>query len=164
MTTIEIDDDVLVHLQAHAKPFVDTPNGTLRRLLGILAHDLSNTQTSPSNVAKTKIGDLPSQGVAGRTKAQKASLRILAEMGLLREGQKLHLVNYQKNKVRDHYAAIKGGDLDFNGERYSMSKLAKELLQKEGFKSEDIRGPSHWSTVDGKTVTELWQQVLRDRI
>ena len=33
---IEVDDDVLELLKAHAEPFVDTPNSVLRRLLGVV--------------------------------------------------------------------------------------------------------------------------------
>ena len=35
MPVIRIDDDVFQALQSGAKPFVDTPNSVLRRLLGI---------------------------------------------------------------------------------------------------------------------------------
>ena len=35
MPTIRIDDDVFAALQKDAKPFVDTPNSVLRRLLGL---------------------------------------------------------------------------------------------------------------------------------
>jgi len=33
MISIEIDDDVFAYLQEHARPFVDTPSSTLRRLI-----------------------------------------------------------------------------------------------------------------------------------
>lgn len=33
--TIRVDDEVFARLQSLAEPFVDTPNGTLRRLLGL---------------------------------------------------------------------------------------------------------------------------------
>ncbi len=38
-TTIEIDDQVFAALQARAKPFVDTPNSVLRRLLELSGSD-----------------------------------------------------------------------------------------------------------------------------
>lgn len=35
MPNIRVDQDVYVLLQEHAQPFVDTPNGVLRRMLGL---------------------------------------------------------------------------------------------------------------------------------
>ena len=35
MPQIDIDDEVYTHLEAFGKPFVDTPNSVLRRLLGL---------------------------------------------------------------------------------------------------------------------------------
>lgn len=40
MHQIEVDDDVMAHLTNHARPFKDTPNSVLRKLL--LGHDTSS--------------------------------------------------------------------------------------------------------------------------
>lgn len=162
MQTIEIDTDVFAHLQKNARPFVDTPNSTLRRLLGI---DGPTAQALKKSLSPfdADLDPLLSESLAitsGRSKAPKADIQLLCQKGLLRNGQKLYLIDYQSNRVQKISASISGADLIFNGQRYSMSNLAQQLLSQAGFKSNSVRGPAHWITEDGKTVKDLWQQYL----
>ena len=47
MPTIRTDEEVFEYLQARAKPFVDTPNGVLRRLFG-MDDSVEPSEPSPS--------------------------------------------------------------------------------------------------------------------
>jgi hypothetical protein len=157
MPKIEIDDEVFACLQAHARPFVDTPNTTLRRLLNI---DTAATRKL-NKVGDAELDALLAESMelaAKRTKSPKADLQELVERGALRNGQKLHLIDYKGNRVKKVVASVSGSSLIFENKRYSMSRLATQLLQREGFTSEAVRGPTHWVTDDGKTVKQLWEE------
>ena len=163
MESIKIDNDVFAHLQKHARPFVDTPNSTLRRLLGIdtAVGTASLKKTPPA--ADPELEELLAESPAAassRSKAPKADLEVLVKKGFLQNGQKLYLVDYQSNRVQKLFAVISGGDVIYNNQRYSMSNLAQELLANVGFKSNSVRGPAHWMTDDGKSIKDLWQQHL----
>ena len=164
MESIKIDNDVFAHLQKHARPFVDTPNSTLRRLLNIDCAANATKSGKPSPAVDAELEELLAESLAAarsRSKAPKADLEKLIQAALLRNGQKLYLVDYQGNKVQKlSPAVISGGDVIFNNQHYSMSNLAQELLAKVGFKSNSVRGPAHWVTDDGKSVKDLWQQYL----
>ena len=165
METIEIDVDVFSYLQKHAVPFVDTPNTTLRRLLGIgVAEDsLLSTTTHEDELSLSDLDAFFADKTrlpGPRSKAPKADLRLLARVGIIKNGEKLYLIDYQGNRVQGVQATITGSDLLYDGARYSMSNLAKEILTKHGFKSTSVRGPGHWSTEEGKTVKDLWQRYL----
>ncbi len=147
MRQIEIDDEVFAYLQGQALAFVDTPNLTLRRLF-----QLDKQVKKPAIIKPTK-GKI-------RKKQQKASLPVLISSGLLKEGQPVFLVDYQDNKLPKYRAAINGSSLKWQGRSYSMSNLARELLQKEGYSSSSVRGPAHWCTEDGISIKNLWQQQL----
>lgn len=152
MHTIEIDDAVFAHLQRHAIPYVETPNHTIRRLLlGQKANDhMGQTTQKPA----AQVNGLVHTG----KKSPKASLSALISAGVLREGQPLYLCDYQGKPVPNCEAKITGPGLMWNGSRYSMSNLAKILLKKQGYQSDSVRGPAHWTTDDGITVLELWGQ------
>lgn len=160
MQTIEIDTDVFAFLQKNARPFVDTPNSTLRRLLGLDDAKAQAPKTSrPGSDADLEALLAESLTIAAaRSKAPKADLQLLAQKGVLRNGQKLYLIDYQGNRVQKISASLSGADLIYNEQRYSMSNLAQQLLGQAGFKSNSVRGPAHWVTDDGKTVKDLWQQ------
>lgn len=165
MEKIEIDDEVYSCLQKNARPFVDTPNTTLRRLLGIDTTTPISPQVTASTAAEQAIQELITESQAyksKRSKAPKADMRLLIEKGVLRNGQKLFLVDYQNNRVQKFTADVSGSDLFYQGQRYSMSNLAQELLTKVGFTSNAVRGPAHWVTDDGKKILDLWQQYLDD--
>lgn len=151
MPTIQIDDEVFAHLQRHATPLVDNPNSTLRRLLSI---DSPKSEPEPD-----ELEALPrkSQNLArnSRKRAPKADMHILVAAGLLKQGEELYLVDYQGNKL-DGRATVDGKHLIHDGKQYTMSRLAQELLEQAGYSSKEIRGPSHWATKKGETVTKIW--------
>ena len=166
MQTIEVDTDVFAFLQKNARPFIDTPNSTLRRLLGLDGAKARPQRKLPSG-SDTELEALLTESLtiaAARSKAPKADLPLLSQQGLLRNGQKLYLIDYQGNRVHEISASLSDGDLIYNGQRYSMSKLAQQLLGHAGFKSNSVRGPAHWITDDGKTVKDLWQQYLDSQL
>ncbi len=160
MQTIQIDSDVFAILQKNAQPFIDTPNSTLRRLLGV---DLAIASTE----MKENQGDLSLEQLRKdsmdrvRSKAPKAELGKLVSAGLLKDGELLLLVDYANKIVPECEAKISGASLVFRGKSYSMSKLAQELLQKIGYKANDVRGPSHWVTARGDSITGLWEKHQR---
>lgn len=159
---IEIDTDVFAFLQKNARPFIDTPNSTLRRLLGLDSARVQHQKKSPS-VSDPELEVLLAESLAitaARSKAPKADLQLLVQKGFLQNGQMLYLIDYQGNRVQKISASLSGADLIYNGQRYSMSNLAQQLLGQAGFKSNSVRGPAHWGTDDGKTVKDLWQQYL----
>ena len=161
METIKVDDEVFGLLQKHAKPFIDTPNSTLRRLLG-LGSTASTDSAARSALSNTDdLDHLLAESLEAahvRSKAPKADLETLITNGFVRNGEKLYLVDYQGNRVQQFRAVVSGGYLTYNGKRYSMSNLAKELLTKVGFKSGAVRGPAHWVNEQGKSIMKLWQQ------
>lgn len=60
---IEIDDEVMAKVQAHAKPFVDSPNDALRGLLGLGPASKAScaplpTTEPPVRPARAKTGEL----------------------------------------------------------------------------------------------------------
>ena len=158
MQTIQVDDEVFGLLQKNAKAFVDSPNSTLRRMLGLRI----NGATAPKVKAPTdELEDLLRESVVGRrSKAPKANLKALVQAGLLRDGEPLYLVDYQGKRLAQFEAAVSGALLAFNGQHYTMSNLASELLKKVGFQSDSVRGPSHWVNTKHTSITELWQQLL----
>ena len=153
MKTIEVDSEVFAFLEKHAKPFVDTPNSTLRRLLGI---DRVTTSGKPKTM--TQADD---RGVAhSRSKAPKANLESLVREGLIQNGERLYLIDYKGNRIQKVHAVVSGSHLIYNERPYSMTRIAIEELTKLGYKSKDIRGPAHWVTKEGRSIKDLWQQYL----
>lgn len=158
MHTIQIDDEIFGLLEKNAKAFVDSPNSTLRRLLGL---ETSRPLTAKEPKADYELDELLRESMAARRiKAPKANLKTLVEAGLLVEGEPLHLVDYQGKRIGHFKAVVAGGFLQFNGRHYTMSNLATELLKKVGFQSDSVRGPSHWVNANDISVTDLWQQLL----
>ena len=78
MKSIKFDNDVFAHLQKHARPFVDTPNSTLRRLFGI--DEITNTtnQRKSLTAAHVDLDDLLAESrlaaANSRTKVPKTDL------------------------------------------------------------------------------------------
>jgi negative regulator of replication initiation len=150
MKTIEVDDEVFAYLQGNAIPYVETPNLTLRRLFKMNGSTPSSEATASHQPVQYGI----------RGKEQKADLPTLIRAGLLREGQKMFLLDYQGRKIERYEAIVSGKALLWHNNIYSMSELAKICLKKEGFRSESVRGPAHWSNYDGITVKDLWNRYL----
>jgi hypothetical protein len=156
MPSIQIDDEVFEVLQRNAKPFLDSPNTVLRRLLGLGAQTATDAKPAEPDALEQLMRESTN---SQRTKAAKADLAGLVRVGLLREGERLFLVDYQGKRVPQHEAVVAGGMLAHKGRHYTMSNLAQTLLKKVGFKSNSVRGPSHWANAKGTSVTALWQQL-----
>lgn len=154
MRNIEIDDEVFGYLQSKAVPFVETPNLTLRRLFSLNGKPAKSEKPSSQIIQDQRI-------VRVRKKRPKTELPKLIQVGLLQEGQTLYLLDYQGKKIPGYDSIISGKKLLWNNELFSMSELAKECLKKEGFGSESVRGPAHWSNADRISVKELWKQYLK---
>lgn len=149
MQSIQIDDDVFAFLQKNAIPFVDTPNATLRRLLGI------EKLVDLDQLLKESVENFENR----RTRAPNANLKALVSAGFLKDGERLFLVDYQDQKIGGCEATVSGSSLVCKGQIASMSKLAQEHLKKVGFESESVRGPAHWINAKGVSVGKLWQQL-----
>jgi hypothetical protein len=155
MPQISIDDDVFAHLQSNAIAYVETPNDTLRRLLGL---------TSPSSVKIPAKENIVVNEPKPRTakKRAKANLGVLISEGVLQNGEKLFLHDYQGKRIEGAEASVAGHGI-YSEKRqrlYSMSDLAQELLKEAGYQSDSVRGPSHWYRSDGKSITNLWDEYL----
>jgi hypothetical protein len=160
MRTIEIDDEVFAYLQKHARAFVDSPNSVCRRIFEIDRDGAASAKgvSAITGAEPTLPARATTQATSRRSKAPKADLRVLVKNGLLRAGQTLFLIDYKGRRVPDIRADVVGGYLSFEGEQLTMSYLAQRELASVGFGSGAVRGPAHWATEDGKTITELWQQ------
>ncbi|MGE0116090.1 MAG: hypothetical protein AB7T07_14560 [Steroidobacteraceae bacterium] len=154
MRSIEVDDEVYKLLEGKVQSFGDSPNLVLKRLLGIeLPATALPTPQSPlsrSPVRKHKRG-----------KAPKTNLRDLIRVGSLSEGQVLFMHDYQGNKISGVQAIIRGNDLEYKGNMYSMSALALKHMKSQGYDSNSYRGPQFWYTAQGKSVKELWDEYLK---
>ncbi len=173
MRQIEIDDDVLQYLESKAIAFVDTtPNLTLRRLLGLdgtAAPSVQQPKPPRANGgldAEKMLAELasapvvPIRGNRGRSKQQKADLPTLIRAGIVRQGEKLSLVDYQGKKIPGYETTVANSLLIWEDQHYSMSDLARMLLKKVGYTSESVRGPAHWCNAGGTTIKELWAHYL----
>lgn len=120
-----------------------------------------NTRQLGKEVIATLQGHT-SRTVGTRKRKPNTDLLKLIKTGVLDEGQMLFLHNYQGKKLKDEYrATISGKGLLYEGEQFSMSALARELLQVEGFSSDSVTGPEHWFTSKGESIKVLWEEYLR---
>jgi hypothetical protein len=154
MRSIEVDDEVYHALESKVRGFGDTPNLVLRRLLGI------GSAPSAALAPRPSTPKAPAQQ-RKRGKAPKTNLRDLVRIGSLSEGQVLFMHDYQGNKINGVQAAVRGNDLEYKGNIYSMSALTREVMKKQGYDSDSYRGPQFWYTVQGKSVKELWDEYLK---
>ncbi|MEV7137840.1 hypothetical protein [Streptomyces tauricus] len=129
--TIRVDDEVFAALQNLAEPFVDTPNSTLRKLLG-----LSGTAAHGTPVGRSSIRD--------------QSLAPLLADGRLKAGQ--WLVWHRRNLKQVHRAVVlDNGDLRLkDGSVHSTPSGAATALagnQQNGWKV--------FATEDGTLIRDL---------
>lgn len=150
MPTIPVDNEVFEYLEKKVRGFNDSPNSVLRR-------EFKLPEISPG--IERANGHLPRK-IAIHGKRQKASLRQLVEIGSLREGQSLHMRDYQGKAISGAEATVEGDRLRQNGRIDSMSSLAAKHLKKAGYQGSSVRGPSFWFTSKGRSVTELWDEYL----
>ncbi|NJP66617.1 DUF4357 domain-containing protein [Streptomyces spiramenti] len=129
--TIRVDDDVFVELQSMAEPFVDTPNSTLRKLLGL-----------PSS-------ETPTSGPAGTSQRDQSLTPLLAD-GRLGAGQRL--VWKRRNLKQEHHAVVLStGELRLDdGSVHSTPSGAASMIagnQQNGWRA--------WTTEDGVPLKDL---------
>lgn len=164
MPTIEIDDELYAFIEGHASGFAATPNTVLRGLLGL---DSVENSSTPGDSGPRRGFSPPRPGGPGRRgfpggrpprapRRRRASLEKLVEAGLLKNGQKLLLRDFQGRPVPGAEAVVEDGRLNFRGRACAMSSLAGELLGQRGYTSPAFRGPRHWFTEDGQSILELW--------
>jgi len=151
MRQIEIDEEVWEYLQNNAEPFVDKPNQVLRRLLGL---DAKRKETSITRIKKQSLV---------KRKKPKTNIQQLFAAEFLTKGQTVFLCDYRGKTYRQYPAILDGQYLRYQNQRYSMSQLAKELLQELGHQSDSVRGPAHWCTENGTTIKDLWESYLKQK-
>lgn len=165
MPLLRVDDEVFAALEKRARPFIDTPNSTLRRVLRL--------DPLPPTGDRAEAGDAASEadafldeaifGARGtRRRAAKVDLDVLVRQRALREGERLRLVDFRGERVGRREAVVDSGRLRFAGKLYSMSALARRWLTEAGYASGAVRGPAHWMNAKGRTVLELWQLARAD--
>jgi hypothetical protein len=140
-------------------------NSTLRRIFRIDAPASSLNVTIPSEESvDQQVEKMLSDAIAvNRTKAPKTDLRELIRAGFVREGETLYLVDYQGKRVPNISATVSGPMLEYHGTLSSMSSLAETLLKDIGFRSNSVRGPSHWVNANGQSMQTVWAQLLESR-
>ncbi|GAA4816405.1 hypothetical protein [Streptomyces ziwulingensis] len=124
--TLHVDAEVFAKLQSLAEPLVDTPNSTLRRLLGLAPAPIGGPTSSPSPFNPPRSPRDPSH-----------SLAPLIEDGRLHVGQRL--VWHRRNLGRTHHVVVvEGGGLrlDDGTVHYTPSSAATALAgnQQNGWK------------------------------
>lgn len=92
-------------------------------------------------------------------KSRATKLAELVTAGLLKEGQKL-LFRHSGREIPAYRAVVSGDSLKWNGELYSMSRLAGKALKTIGL-SPVVRGPIFWHTEKGESIAELWDRYLK---
>lgn len=188
MHTIEVDDQVFAHIEAHASGFSATPNTVLRHLLGLDGETVRpgrqgrSDHTGQGGPGGFGAGGPNGRGPSGpmrgfgrrgpwgpggpggpprpRMRQPRASLSTLVEAGILTEGQRLVLKDFKGEVVEGVDAEVRDGQVWFNGRNWAMSKLAGRELGRRGYNSPAFRGPNHWFTEDGKSIRELWEAYL----
>jgi hypothetical protein len=78
---IEVDDDVMAKVQARARPFVDSPNDALRRLLGLPAAGESNCAPLPSARPPMRPARAPMGSLLPMAEFELPLLRALSQLG-----------------------------------------------------------------------------------
>lgn len=149
MKNIQIDSEVFAFLQSQAIPFVEKPNDTLRRLLGIDDNKVKYRKELIHMSQFQKDDVKPKKG-------PRTDLKLLVQAGLLADGQELFMHDYKGNMIDGKVAIISNDKLMYEGRPYSMSELARKLLHDEGYKPTHVRGPLFWKNEEGISVKSLW--------
>lgn len=147
--SIEIDAELYAYLKQHIVDFGETPNRVIKRLLGL-------SPASSDSLPQKNQAALPSKR-SGLKRRPQASLSKLVSESKLEPGEELKLIINGKEVCK---AKIDGDLISWENKRYSMSGLAVKFLQKEGYNTNHARGPAFWYTAKGKSVKELWDEVV----
>ena len=145
---IRIDDQVMDELKKQAIRLdlvFDSPNSTLRRILGL---DMDGNSVNPL-----------------LKKARRVRLGELVSNELLSDGIVLYFYHTRlfTNERAQVIASSNQLKYEGDGHTYSVSELAKILLEKHGFKHDKfgVRGPIYWKTEDGKLLHDLNEQIRK---
>jgi hypothetical protein len=138
MPTIEIEDEVFVQLQNRARPFIDTPNDVIKRLLaevGVVTQGASATPFPASPPGVSTVGRLSK----------------LIEDGLVHPGDK---VRHRRKRTNEVFEATitEGGCLQVDGVPAPFREPSPALRH---FTQSQIDGWHNWVHVDS-------QRTLRD--
>jgi len=136
--TIEIEDEVFIQLQDRARPFIDTPNDVIKRLLAEVGLGTQGASASPLPSAP------PGVSTTGR-------LSMLIEDGLVRPGDK---VRHRRKRTGEVFEATitEGGCLQVDGIPALFREPSPALRH---FTGSQIDGWHNWVHVDS-------QRTLRD--
>jgi hypothetical protein len=104
----------------------------------------------------------------GKVKAGRVTLQELVDAGLIRDGQTLffyHTGQIFKDEKVIVLASMSKVKYERDGRIYSLSELAKILLQKHSGKRDDhqVAGPKYWQTYDGRLLNDLNEQIRSRR-
>jgi hypothetical protein len=169
---IEVDDRVYAEIARRALPFVDRePNDTLRRVLGVsdapqdgAAGEGGGDPTAAGAARAPEPAGRARLAAAGPRRGQRVArvqLSALVADGWLTRGESLICVDASGTPVPGGVATVgTGNKLVRDGQWYSMSRLAIELLRAAGHQVDGARGPAHWRTADGRTLLDLWRARL----
>ncbi|MFI6581753.1 hypothetical protein [Embleya sp. NPDC050493] len=136
--TIRVDEEVFAAIQAEAVAFVDTPNSTLRRILGL---DEGREPTASDDAPETT----PTQ-----TAPREQRLAPFLNDGRLEAGQRL--VWHRRNLKQTHHATVLANGnlrLDDGREFGSPSGAASKIA------GNPQNGLKCWATEGGKRLSEL---------
>ncbi len=102
------------------------------------------------------------------SKAGRVTLQELVSAGLIRDGQTLffcHTGQTFKDEKVTVLASINKVKYERDGKVYSLSELAKVILQKNCSKRDDhqVAGPRYWQTYDGRLLNDLNEQIRSRR-
>jgi len=96
-------------------------------------------------------------------KAKKVTFQELVSEGLLKDGEVLYFYNTRLFSDERAQVISPSNELKYeaDGQIYSKSELAKQLLIKHDFKHDEhgVAGPKYWKTEDGKFLSDLEEQV-----
>lgn len=169
MKTIEIDDETYNYLSSRAIPYTETtPGDTIKRLLGLtgesLIHELNNLQHPESQDHSIKHNQTL-QPLYARGKKRKTNLPELIRAGLLKNGQKLIMRDYKGNEYPQYHIIVANGSLIWENKAYSMSDLAKTLLNSHNYYSESVRGPYFFLLEsNGKSILDIWNKYTKGEV
>ncbi|MCX5649654.1 MAG: hypothetical protein NTX40_11270 [Planctomycetota bacterium] len=107
---------------------------------------------------------------AGRGgKAKKVRLKELVDRGLIRDGESVFLYYQGRGRIGKEQAKVVAAENKLkygrDGQHYSVSDLAAQLLRKHGVITHKypVQGPLYWQTEMGKTLNELNEQIRQTR-
>ncbi len=101
-------------------------------------------------------------------KAARVTLQELVDAGLLKDGQTVffcHARQVFEEEKATVISAVNKVKYERDGDIYSLSELAKNLLQKHSGKRDQhqVAGPLYWQTYDGRLLNDLNEQIRSRR-